>query len=71
MKKNYVKSSVKVREINMESLLSTSEPGGATISSGSATTGLGGLGGTNPSVGGNNDGTHPAGARKNLWSEEE
>ena len=66
MKKNYVKPSVKVREIDMESLLaSQSDP---QISSGSPITGLGD---TTPSVGGNNDGTHPVGASQNLWSEEE
>ena len=67
MKKNYVKPSVKVREIDMESLLS-SQSGGSQISSESATTGLGE---TTPSVGGNNDGRHPVGASQNLWSEEE
>lgn len=69
MKKNYVKSSVKVREIYMECLLTTSDTGG--ISSGSATSGLDVLGGSNPGVSSSNDGTHTVGARKNLWSEEE
>ena len=69
MKKNYVKSSVRVREIDMESLLAASDTGGHTISSGSTTSGL--VGGTIPGVGVNNDGTQPVGARKNLWSEEE
>ena len=64
MKKNYVKSSVKVREIDMQSLLTSSETGGI-----SSTKGL--VGGTNPGVGGNSDGTPCVGARKNLWSEEE
>ncbi len=70
MKKNYVKPSVKVREIDMESLLTT-DSSGATISGESATTGLGVLGGSNPGAGGSNDGTHPVGASQNLWSEEE
>lgn len=70
MKKNYVKSSVKVREIDMQSLLTSSEQGN-TISNGSATTGLDALGGSSPSNGGLNDGTHSPCARKNLWSEEE
>ena len=68
MKKNYVKPSVKVREIDMESLLAAS---GNTISSESATTGLDALGGSAPSNGGYNDGTHSVCARQNLWSEEE
>lgn len=64
MKKNYIKPSVKVREIDMESLLASQS-----VSSDSATTGL--EGGSTPSVGGSSDGTHPVGASQNLWSEEE
>lgn len=70
MKKNYVKPSVKVKNVDMESLLA-SQSGGPAISGNSATTGLDVLGGSNPSVSGSNDGTHPVGARQNLWSEEE
>lgn len=66
MKKNYVKPSVKVREIDMESLLN-SQSGGSQISSESAITGLE----NSPTVGGASDGTHPVGASQNLWSEEE
>ena len=61
MKKNYVKSSVKVREIDMESLLATS------INGTSPTNGLD----NSPTFGGNSNGTLSVGARKNLWSEEE
>ena len=68
MKKNYVKPSVKVREIDMESLLNSVS--GGTIGGAS---GLDVLGGSNPSVGDPNDDTHthPVGASQNLWSEEE
>ncbi|WP_288918564.1 hypothetical protein [uncultured Prevotella sp.] len=59
-----------MREIDMESLLTTSQSGNA-ISGDTPTTGLGGLGGSTPSVGDSNDGTHPVGASQNLWSEEE
>ena len=61
MKKNYVKSSVKVREIDMESLLSTSINGKSPTN----------LLDNSPTFGGNSNGTQPVGARKNLWSEEE
>lgn len=54
----------------MESLLTT-DSSGSTVSSESATTGLGVLGGSDPGVGGSSDGTHPVGASQNLWSEEE
>ena len=65
MKKNYVKPSVKVREIDMESLLSSqSDP---QINSLTPTNGIE----NGPTGGGASDGTHPVGASQNLWSEEE
>jgi hypothetical protein len=64
MKKNYVKPSVKVREIDMESLLTTQSDPQINIV---APTNLE----NSPTVGGYNDGTHPVGASQNLWSEEE
>ncbi len=65
MKKNYVKPSVKVREIDMESLLSASGEGYQ----------LNVVSPTNlensPTAVDYNDGTHSVGASQNLWSEEE
>lgn len=68
MKKNYVKPSVKVREIDMESLLTSSDPGEA-LSKEFSTNGL--VDGSAPTAVDYNDGTHPVGASQNLWSEEE
>lgn len=66
MKKNYVKPSVKVREIDMESLLS-SQSGGSQINI-VAPTNLE----NSPTVGGVSPGTNAVvGASQNLWSEEE
>lgn len=64
MKKNYVKPSVKVREIDMESLLASQS-----VSNTYPTNGL--VDGPAPTYGGVNDGTHSVGASQNLWSEEE
>lgn len=64
MKKNYVKPSVKVREIDMESLLTTQSDPQINIV---APTNLE----NSPTVGGVSPGTHPVGASQNLWSEEE
>lgn len=65
MKKNYVKPSVKVREIDMESLLTTqSDP---QINTESTATGIE----NSPMYGGVSNGTNPVGASQNLWSEEE
>ena len=66
MKKNYVKPSVKVREIDMESLLSASGEG-YQLNSKFSTMGLE----NSPTAVDYNDGTHPVGASQNLWSEEE
>ena len=67
MKKNYVKPSVKVREIDMESLLSASGEG-YQLNSKFSTMGLE----NSPTVGGVSPGTNAVvGASQNLWSEEE
>lgn len=64
MKKNYVKPSVKVREIDMESLLnSQSDPNSVSGANGIE---------NSPTVGGVSPGTNAVvGASQNLWSEEE
>ncbi|MDY6266914.1 MAG: hypothetical protein SPM31_07295 [Prevotella sp.] len=64
MKKNYVKPSVKVREIDMESLLASQSDPQINIV---APTNLE----NSPTVGDVSPGTHPVGASQNLWSEEE
>lgn len=65
MKKNYVKPSVKVREIDMESLLTTQSDPQINIV---APTNLE----NSPTVGGVSPGTNAVvGASQNLWSEEE
>ena len=61
MKKNYVKSSVKVREIYMERPLTTSVNGKSPTN----------LLDNSPTFGGNSNSTQPVCARKNMWSEEE
>ncbi|GJG37927.1 hypothetical protein [Prevotella lacticifex] len=65
MKKNYVKPSVKVREIDMESLLASQSDPQINIV---APTNLE----NSPTVGGVSPGTNAVvGASQNLWSEEE
>ena len=65
MKKNYVKPSVKVREIDMESLLSASGEG-YQINVVSPTNLE-----NSPTYGGLSNGTQNVCASQNLWSEEE
>ncbi|WP_288152328.1 hypothetical protein [uncultured Prevotella sp.] len=67
MKKNYVKPSVKVREIDMESLLASQS--GENAISNTFPTNI--VDGSDPTYGGLSNGTQTVSAGQNLWSEEE
>ncbi len=66
MEKKYVKPAIKIQKIEMDELMQS-----ASINSSSPTNGLTG---NDPTVGGDNDGTHEVSAKQNtfsVWNDDE